>query len=286
MNNFNISQKNWDKIIDYARIAYEKYKAEIGGMAMMVKDNEGDWSVQSPVILKQEISASNTSIDKDELAKYYTKTALYMSKNHPELDYRFLWWHSHHTMDAFWSGTDHKAIEEFDEGDMSFALVVNLKEEYKFRISIWKPLRVAQDVTLNIIGKQSKKLCDKMIKEVAELCEEEKHQTYLNNFKTRQTGYLWGDMEDEQEEKMDTLSYEASYDPVLQNVVHTIDEITDKFVDGQINYKDFSKTLRDFKKSLDKSGSQWTVDVPTKNQIFNEVIYGGPFDFIKLKGEK
>ena len=93
-------------------------------------------------------------------------------------------------------------------------------------------------------------------------------------------------MEDEQEEKMDTLSYEASYDPVLQNVVHTIDEITDKFVDGQINYKDFSKTLRDFKKSLDKSGSQWTVDVPTKNQIFNEVIYGGPFDFIKLKGEK
>ena len=38
MNEFNISQENWDKIIDYARIAYDNYKSEIGGMAIVTKD--------------------------------------------------------------------------------------------------------------------------------------------------------------------------------------------------------------------------------------------------------
>ena len=171
MNEFNISQENWDKIIDYARIAYDDYKSEIGGMATVIKDPEGNWHVEEPVILKQEISGANTSLDKDELAKYYTKTAMFMQEKWPKLDYRFLWWHSHHTMAAFWSGTDHKAIEEFSDGDMSFALVVNLKQEYKFRISIWKPIEVAQDVTLNIIGKEPVKLSKKMTKEVKDLCE-------------------------------------------------------------------------------------------------------------------
>ena len=33
-------------------------------------------------------------------------------------------------MSAFWSGTDINAINEFSDGDLSFALVVNLKGEY------------------------------------------------------------------------------------------------------------------------------------------------------------
>ena len=80
MNEFNISQEHWDTIIDYARIAYDKYKSEICGMALIVKDDGGNWHVEDPVILKQEISTANTSIDKDELAKYYTRTALFMEE--------------------------------------------------------------------------------------------------------------------------------------------------------------------------------------------------------------
>ena len=90
MNEFNISQENWDKIIDYARIAYDNHKAEIGGMAIMMQDKDGDWHAERPVILKQEISMSNTSIDKDELAKYYTKEAMYMQEKFPNVNYRFL----------------------------------------------------------------------------------------------------------------------------------------------------------------------------------------------------
>mgnify|MGYP003152837399 FL=1 len=56
-------------------------------------------------------------------------------------------------MGAFWSGTDLSSIDEYGEGesDLSFALVVNLKQEYKCRVSVWKPVEVHQDVELEVI---------------------------------------------------------------------------------------------------------------------------------------
>ena len=61
MNTFNISQENWDTIIDYARIAYDEYKAEIGGMAIMMKDSDGNWNVMRPVYKRSRIYATRTS---------------------------------------------------------------------------------------------------------------------------------------------------------------------------------------------------------------------------------
>ena len=161
---FYIAQKNWDKILGYAEEAYDTEKSEIGGMSVMVEDKDGDWELQHPVILEQEISSGNTVLDKDALAVYYTKQAKKMGKK----NYRFCWWHSHHTMSAFWSSTDIKAIDEFNEGDFSFALVVNLKGEYKFRVSVWNPVEAHQDVSLEIAGPG--KVTKAMKEEVKELC--------------------------------------------------------------------------------------------------------------------
>jgi len=151
---FYVSEKNWNKIIGYSEEAYNTMKSEIGGMSIMVEDEDGDWELIRPVILKQEVSGGNTHLDKDALAEYYTMACKKAGKR----NFRFCWWHSHHTMAAFWSGTDLKAIDEFDEGDFSFALVVNLKEEYKFRVSVWKPFEVHEDQTLEI-NRSSTKLC-------------------------------------------------------------------------------------------------------------------------------
>ena len=125
---FYITQKNWDKILGYAEEAYETEKSEIGGMSVMVEDKDGDWTLEQPVILKQDITASNTVLEKEALSIYYSKVGKKMGNK----NFRFCWWHSHHTMSAFWSGTDITAIDECNEGDFSFALVVNLKGEYKF----------------------------------------------------------------------------------------------------------------------------------------------------------
>ena len=116
-------------------------------MAVTIQNDDGDWVIKDPVIMKQEVSAALCELDKTELAAYYSKMAM-KYKNHTM---RFCWWHSHAKMKAFWSGTDLKAIDEFEDGDFSFALVVNLKGEYKFRVSVWAPVEAHQDVDLEVM---------------------------------------------------------------------------------------------------------------------------------------
>ena len=146
MANVKISQDNWDKIIDYAYTAYKLWKTEIGGMAIVHKVDD-EYIIEDPIILKQEVTAGNTILDKDALAEYYVKTAM---EHKDKQDFQFLWWHSHHTMAAFWSGTDLKAIDEFSDGKISMSLVVNLKEEYKFRINVWDPIEAHEDIEITI----------------------------------------------------------------------------------------------------------------------------------------
>ena len=86
---FYITQKNWDKILGYAEEAYETEKSEIGGMSVMVEDKDGDWTLEDPVILKQEITASNTILEKEALSRYYSKVWKKMANK----NFRFCWWH-------------------------------------------------------------------------------------------------------------------------------------------------------------------------------------------------
>jgi hypothetical protein len=83
-------------------------------------------------------------------------------------------------MDAFWSGTDLSSIDEYGEGesDLSFALVVNLKEEYKCRISVWKPLQVHQDVELEIVGKEDVEIPLEIVTEVKAKCRKRSLSSY------------------------------------------------------------------------------------------------------------
>ena len=170
MPEFYIEKKDWDKVISYAQAAWDEHNSEIGGMMVVVKDTDGDWSIQDPVIMKQRISAGNTHLDKEELAKYYTKAAIKYKDN----EFRFCWWHSHHTMGAFWSGTDTSTIDEYSDGDFSFALVVNLKEEYKFRVSVWQPIETHEDVEITILNNE-RKVSKSIIKEVNKLCSKESY---------------------------------------------------------------------------------------------------------------
>ena len=166
----------WDKIINYAKAAYHGEKAEIGGMSVVTHDKDGDWWIEAPQIMNQEIGATTCDLDKEDLAKYYTQMAV----KYKDTNFRFCWWHSHHTMDAFWSGTDLSSIDEYGEGesDLSFALVVNLKEEYKCRISVWKPLQVHQDVELEIVGKEDVEIPLEIVTEVKAKCRKRSFSSY------------------------------------------------------------------------------------------------------------
>lgn len=53
-----------------------------------------------------------------------------------------LWWHSHNTMPAFFSGTDFATIERLAGEPFLLSLVVNCKREYQARVDTWKPFRM------------------------------------------------------------------------------------------------------------------------------------------------
>tara|TARA_Y100000593_G_scaffold2310_4_gene4699 strand:+ start:327 stop:1454 length:1128 start_codon:yes stop_codon:yes gene_type:complete len=130
-----MSGQDFNKMIVYARSTYEKYKTEVSGYCPVFIDDDGKMTVGTPSILTQECSGSNTTLDKEAIVEYVDKTA----KKYRELlpnKLMFCWWHSHHTMKAFWSGTDSATIKEYAEKGPSLAIVVNNDGEYKADYSV------------------------------------------------------------------------------------------------------------------------------------------------------
>ena len=179
---FLLSQENWDKIIAYAESAHTLLGAEIGGQLVVIEDKDGDFILEDPVILKQTVSAGNCEMEEEALALHYSKMAKKYGDN-----IRHCWWHSHHTMAAFWSGTDTSTIEENESNDWTLSLVVNLKQEYKLRVQWFHPYKHGEDIELEIMygSKDRNKVIDD---EVLDLCEKEHVVTYG----TRYQGYGWG----------------------------------------------------------------------------------------------
>ena len=282
---FYISEKNWNKLLGYAEEAYDTEKSEIGGMSVMVEDKDGDWELQEPVILKQEISSGNTVLEKEALSEYYTKKGKKMGKK----NFRFCWWHSHHTMSAFWSGTDKTAIDEFNEGDFSFALVVNLKGEYKFRVSMWKPFEVHEDVDLEISG-TSNRCTKKMSKEVEDLCSKpvaiygswKKDNTY--GYSYSKYGYRSKDQllkeaaEDPRQERLpfhSTASGTAAAGNkfvTFPDVVEEVDDYNTDLIAGTITYGDYIECIEALNKDLSKQHSLYKVIAIKKEQV-NDLLH-------------
>ena len=228
-----ISKKNWDLIINYAASAYDQFNCEIGGMAVLKtvldKDNKIDYyEICEPVIVKQEITGTTCEMDKDALAEYYTKTAM---KHNNEC--RFVWWHSHHTMGAFWSGTDLSTIQEMDCGDWSVALVVNLKEEYKLRVSVWNPIEMHKDIELDIIG-NNKEVPDSINKEVKALCHKETGIVQYASKSFGQTNMFRANTEQHQ----------------LQSIETALDYAIDSYKMGERDYKQYKKKVKEMNATL------------------------------------
>ena len=283
---FYITQKNWDKILGYAEEAYDTEKSEIGGMSVMVEDKDGDWTLQDPVILKQEITASNTVLEKEALSRYYSKVGKKMGNK----NFRFCWWHSHHTMSAFWSGTDITAIDEYSDGDFSFALVVNLKGEYKFRVSVWQPVEAHQDVELEIIN--AKHRCTKKMKEeVKTLCSK---PSYSYSWKRNGTyGYKSADQllkdaaEDPRQERLPFRSTAGQTTSsgkkiphindfgtprLFTEIVTEVDALNSALIDGTLKYKDYEEAIEELNDELIVEDSMYKVNLIREEQV-NDLLH-------------
>jgi hypothetical protein len=271
---FVISKRNWKQIINYAQSAYDEFKSEIGGMSIMVRN--GDiWELKKPVILKQEVTASECDLDKEALAAWYSKTAV----ENQNIEYRICWWHSHNTMRAFWSPTDKKAIEEYNNSDISFALVVNLREEYKFRVSMWTPLEHCEDVPL-VIYDLNRKINQKMTNEVKALCSEPEISTY-NGYGARQTTMFKKNTASNVVAYTEADEYETdiNYAPI-QAAFDFAKSIREDYSDGSINKLQYKKEVNFFNDMLKEKGITYSIKILTKSKA-EELEYSNDFtDFI------
>lgn len=242
---FYILEKDWYKLQAWATIAHKEDKNEISGLMTAVPQEDGRIKVSDVEILKQKNSSTNTELDGDAVAEYTMKYA--MKYNNPDM--KFVWWHSHHTMAAFWSGTDENEIDAWKNNSYSLALVINLAEEYKFRVSFWRmnglPIEQHVDTNLTIERKQPKiNITEAMNKQYKELCEERNHvnqwvnQNHIPNSYMKYNGQtnIW-----EREQRIDV---ESRYNALLDEVA----ELQEGFLDGTIKIKDFRELIQSFNK--------------------------------------
>jgi hypothetical protein len=190
---------------------------------------------------------------------------------------KYVWWHSHHTMGAFWSGTDEKEIDAWKNNSFSLALVINLKEEYLFRVSIWNangiPLESHLDIPLEIIRTAKPKITNAMKTLYTELCEDDstvitRNGRYHNNY---QTNLL------------------SSSDNVIDFPNHKrmhkqIESLCESFAEGTMKYKDFKKGLRLLKKECTKNRYNFTIRIPNIDddmEALNEMMTTFPDEFFE-----
>jgi proteasome lid subunit RPN8/RPN11 len=108
----------------HAEIMFHVHKTniEVSGLGRIQRDTNGDMVVTKVYLLEQENSAVTTDIDPDAVAKL-----MYDSREDAG-DLNF-WWHSHHTMAAYMSGTDVDTIKEFGKNGYLVATVFNKRGE-------------------------------------------------------------------------------------------------------------------------------------------------------------
>lgn len=259
---FFTSEANWTKLHDYAQAAYDEHKSEIGGMLVAVEDTDGDWILEDPVILKQVISHSNCVLDKDALAIYYTKAGV----KHKDSNFRFVWWHSHHTMDAFWSGTDLTAIKEYSDGDFSFALVINLKGKHIFRVSSWKPFEMHIDTKVKLLEGEERKTPKRILNDVEKLCSKHvvnymHNQRYVN---AKQTSLL--------------KPAQISSDQEALRAVELVTSLNYRFAAGELTFKEWVRIVESYNIKM----NDWYIDdVITEAQLKKDVVHRKSEDFLE-----
>ena len=292
---FYIEHADWTKILHYARARQSQnvktgsvttaLNHEIGGMLIAKLDKDGDWVLQDPVILKQETSGGNCTLDKTALADYYIEMIQKYGR-----DIQFVWWHSHAKMAAFWSGTDTATMKEYAAGQWSMFLVVNVNAEYKFRVQMWDPIEAGEDIELGFINEPDESIPKDILEEVALKCSEETRTTYKQSWSTR---YNHKDYVAGSQLALGTDSSYGGYDSFDSevkdynkgfNLTHTDDELATEFITkkldslnerlikGEIKHAHYRKSVKTLNNKMAKGNYDHRIVIPDTNAQLDALI--------------
>ena len=235
-----------------------------------VPDKEGRFKLSNVEILKQENGGTSTELDADAVAAYKIKYAMKYQTKHM----KYVWWHSHHTMGAFWSGTDENEIDAWKNSSFSLALVVNLREEYVFRVSIWNangiPLEQHIDTSLEIIRGAKPVVTAKMKTLYKNLCEKSTSNviTYGGYGYNRHRGITNG--------YQTNLLAKNSLDlPNFRRMHKNVDSLTEDFMQDTLKFKEFKKEMKLLRNECVKEKYDFKVKAIYcgKQEAMNDLMY-------------
>ena len=292
---FIIQLDAWNTMQQFAKIAHDKDGNEISGICLVKRakhpiDNTDVWELFDPCILKQENSATNTILDKDVLPPYYVDMAVKHGT-----DIRYCWWHSHHTMDAFWSGTDQKEIEAWKNSSWSLALVINLRQEYCLNVSTWDPIEHSEDVPLEIIRPVPEPSAE-MLKEYEEKCSNIV-SAVTTSYRPR-TGYGYyhnaGQLSMIRSEGIPedlVLKWNASdtmepYFKVYNEAVNGLEDLNGEFLIDTIQYADYKKKVQACNKKLKKVNARFKIKILSKQKLITAAATDEPSEFFVFDNDE
>ena len=295
---FIISEECWHIMQQFAGLAYDKDKNEISGLLHVRKgvhpvDGEPVYELFDPIILEQENTGTTTELDGDAIRDYTIKAGMKYGK-----DIKFCWWHSHHTMGAFWSGTDRNEIEAWKNDSWSISLVVNLKQEYKLNISVWDPVEVSEDVPLEIIRAVPQPTA-KQKKEYKKLCSTAKPTvTTYGNWK-QGTGWVKSNVNVNQTsllkesplaltDKLTWLDGDSiiPYTELIEELDDEVEEIINDTMTGVILYDEYSNKIDALNKCLKSRNAKIKILKIDEGQVLEKAACMQTWEHFEYTNEK
>jgi hypothetical protein len=117
---------------------------EVSGLGLVEPAYEDGLLVSLEVtevfIVKQECTSASTELDQEAVGHL-----LFELEQAGKADQLKLWWHSHGTLDVFWSTTDDANIERLTTSDFLLSIVVNKHWDVRTRLDWFSPVELTMD---------------------------------------------------------------------------------------------------------------------------------------------
>lgn len=113
---------------------------EISGLGM-VERLGNELHITDLFIIEQEVTSGNTTLNNKDLAK---KTIEIINAGGDPSKMK-LWWHSHTNGGMFWSVTDDKCCDAYNNDQWLLSMVINYRKEIRCRLDIYNPVRITLD---------------------------------------------------------------------------------------------------------------------------------------------
>lgn len=149
---------------------------EISGLGT-VRRRGKDFVIDQIYLFEQNVTAASTNLDPKDLSKFLVEI-IGLGQDPEEIKF---WWHSHASMDVFWSSTDENTIALF-KNQWMISLVGNKAGAYLVRVDIYSPWHHMFDLgAIRILYPDNPVLEEEIRKEIERKVKAPQYPSFVTN---------------------------------------------------------------------------------------------------------